>query len=317
MSQPLKSATKVRLPSLNALRAFEAVARLGSVSLAGGELSVSPGAVSRHIKGLESDLGIAILKRNGRGVRLTTDGKSLRNNLQPAFSMISSAVGQIRRDPRRRTLLVVAPPVFVTNWLIPRLDRFSRQVPKVDIVIADRLGECSAKLTEADMVVDWGDFESTVDVVAERLTYEEVFPVCVPSICPNGTLAGATLLHRHALPKGFEFPDWPAFLSAVGLEGRVGIDSHAGLHLSVGMILNAAGKGKGMALAIPTVAHDHLVSGRLVRPIVETMQIDMGYWLLRPRAASDRPEVEAFRAWLLDELAGSVGLSKRTRNRDV
>ena len=77
----------VRLPSLNALRAFEAVARLGSVSLAGVELSVTPGAVSRHIKELENDLGVTTLERDGRGVRLTVDGKRLRNNLKPAFEM--------------------------------------------------------------------------------------------------------------------------------------------------------------------------------------------------------------------------------------
>ena len=296
-----------RLPSLNALRAFEAVARLGSVSLAGGELSVTPGAVSRHIKELENDLGVTILERDGRGVRLTAEGKHLKNSLYPAFDMINKAVLRMRRDPRRRTLLVMTVPLFATSWLIPRLDKFRKQTPKIDIIVAERFTD--ADMGEADIVIEWGAFDGMADVIAERLTHEVVFPVCRPSVCPNRTLAGATLLHRHSFPNRYDFPDWQAFLAAVGLEGLAGagVDAQPSISVSGGLVMNAARDGMGVALANTTIAYDDLASGRLVRPVDETMEIDIGYWLMTPRAVSKRSEVAAFRAWLLDELASSVG----------
>ena len=296
-----------RLPSLNALRAFEAVARLGSISLAGSELSVTPGAISRHIKELESDLGVSMLERDGRGVRLTGDGSHLKNGLYPAFDMINRAILRMRRDPRRKRLLVMAVPLFAESWLMPRLSRFNRLAPKIDIVVADRF--CEATAADVDIVIEWGAFESVADVEAERLTHEHVFPVCSPKICPNRTLAGATLVHRHSFPNRYDFPDWPAFLDAVGLESAEGLYPHAGISVSGGLVMGAARCGMGVALANTTIAHDDLVAGRLVRPVPHSMETEIGYWLLIPKAVKERSEVKAFRAWLLDELAGSFGQS--------
>lgn len=294
-----------RLPSLNALRAFEAVARLGSVSLAGGELSVTPGAVSRHIKELENYLGVSILERVGRGLRLTPDGTNLKNGLYPAFEMINRAVLRTRRDPRRRRLLIAVVPLFASSWLMPRLERFGRQVPKVDVVVADRFGEVA--VADADIVIEWGAFKSMAEVDAERLTQELVFPVCNPEVCPNRTLAGATLVHRHSFPNRYDFPDWSTFLRAVGLETLEGVDPRAGTSVSGGLIMEAARSGIGVVLANTTIAHDDLSAGRLVCPVSQTMETDIGYWLLIPKAEKERSEVKDFRAWLLDELAGSVG----------
>ena len=294
-----------RLPSLNALRAFEAVARLGSISLAGGELSVTPGAVSRHIKELESDLGVSILYREGRGVRLTSEGKHLKSSLYPAFDMINRAVLHMRRDPRRKKLVVLVVPLFASSWLIPRLERFSRQAPKVDVIVVDRF--CESLPAHADIVIEWGAFEGVADVDAERLTQETVFPVCAPDVCPNRTLGGATLLHRHSFPSRYDFPSWPTFLGATGLEPVEGLDLSAGVSVSGGMIMDAARSGAGVALANTTIAHDDLASGRLVRPVSHAMETDIGYWLLIPKAVKERNEVKAFRGWLLDELAGSAG----------
>lgn len=296
-----------RLPSLNALRAFEAVARLSSISLAGGELSVSPGAISRHIKELERDLGVSILERDGRGVRLTADGNHLKNGLYPAFNMINRAVLDMRRDPRRKRLLVMVVPVFAESWLMPRLKRFSRLAPKIDVILADRFSE--GVTADADIVIEWGAVEGVTNMEAERLTHERVFPVCVPEICPNSTLAGAPLVHRHGFPNRYDFPDWSAFLKAVGLDPLEGPNLHAGISVSGGLVMAAARSGMGVALANTTIAHDDLASRRLVRPIPHVMETDVGYWMLTPEAAGERSEVKAFRAWLLEELAISFSQS--------
>ena len=133
--------------------------------------------------------------------------------------------------------------------------------------------------------------------------HELSLPVCSPKICPNRTLAGATLVHRHS------FPDWPVFLDAVGLESVEGLDPHAGISVSGSLVMGAARCGMGVALANTTIAHDDLAAGRLVRPVPLTMETETGYWLLIPNAVKERSEVKAFRTWLLDELAGSFGQS--------
>ena len=194
-------------------------------------------------------------------------------------------------------------PVFAESWLMPRLRRFNRLAPKIDIVLADGFHE--GTVADVDIVIEWGAFESVADVEAERLTNERVFPVCCPKICPNFTLADATLVHRHNFPNRYDFPDWPVFLQSVGLESVEGLDPHAGTSVSGGLVMHAARSGLGVALANTTIAHDDLVAGRLVRPVPHSMETEVGYWLLIPNAVKERSEVKAFRAWLLDELAGS------------
>ena len=116
-------------------------------------------------------------------------------------------------------------------------------------------------------------------------------------------------MHRHSFPNRYDFPDWPVFLDAVGLGSVEGLDSHAGVSVSGGLVMGAARSGIGVALANTTIAHDDLAAGRLVRPVPHTMETEIGYWMLIPNAVKERSEVKAFRAWLLDELAGSFDQS--------
>ena len=289
-----------RRPSLGSLRAFDAVARLGSVKLAGNELSVTPGAVSRRIKELESDFGVSFLERDGRGVRLTCDGERLRRGLCPAFKIISKTISNMHVDQHRRKLVLETAPVFATRWLLPRIDRFKRQHPKLEVILSNRFVEANA--VDADIVIDWGQPATTTG--GERLTQEFIFPVCNPSICHNRTLAGAILLHRHQFPSRYDFPEWSNFLTSVGLKVA---DPRAGVHVDAALIMDAACSGTGVALANSTIAHDDLQLGRLVRPVDETLHSNVGYCMWIHRAASHRTEVQAFRTWLLDELASSVG----------
>lgn len=294
-----------RLPSLNALRAFEAVARLGSVSLAGGELSVTPGAISRQIRELETDLGVRILERSGRGIRLTDNARELNAGLQPGFEQIRQAVRRSRRTGQRPTLHLDVVPLFASSWLMCRLKRCRERLPGVDIVVSDRFDEPRAGAA-ADMTIEWGMFDDTADTLAERLTREHVFPVCGPGVCTEGSLAGATLLHRHGFPSRYDFPDWPSFAGAAGLQDLGGADLDAGPRVSGGLVMDAVREHMGVALVNHTIAHDDLVSGRLVRPVAHALETDLGYWLLTSRAARERPEAKAFRTWLREEIADTA-----------
>lgn len=292
-------------PSLKALRALEAVGRLGTLGLAARELKVTAGAVGYQIKELERDLGIVVLERHGRHAHLTAHGDRLVRDLRPALDRIRGAVQRTRKNIRRRRLLVASLPLFATCWLFSRLERFKRQLPKVDIIVEDRF--IDGPVADADIAIEWGTSCAIDNVTAERLTHELVLPVCSQSVCANGPLSGATLLHRHHLSDRYDFPDWESFLGAVGLAAREGIASQAGNSVGEGLIMNAARASLGVALVNATVAHDDLQSGNLVRPVDEAMEINAGYWLLIPKSVRRQTEVRAFREWLLEELASSAG----------
>ena len=129
--------------------------------------------------------------------------------------------------------------------------------------------------------------------------------MCSPRTHTNGSLAGTPLLHYEDTPYSWHWPDWPTFLAAVGIDGID--DATKGPRFSRGLILNAVREGKGVALTCTSVANDDLAAGHLVRPVTERMTTDNGYWLLTPRDKLDRPEIMAFRAWLLDEIATRLG----------
>ena len=292
------------LPSLNALRAFDSVARLRSVTAAAAELSVTPSAVSRQISNLEEEIGIALLKREGRGVCLTADGRRLESGLADAFTQITSAVERLRQPSRGDRLRIIIPPMFASAWLLPRLDRFRASKPETDVILIDK-DEQTEVASAADLVIAWGRFEDNAETIAEQLTkQEEMFPICRQHVCPGGSLTGATLLDREAVGNAWSWTEWTAFLAAVGRDDSGVVE---GPRLAAGLLLDVTRQGKGVRLANTTVAHDDIAAGRLVRPIVESMATDDSYWLLTSRTKRNRPEIAAFRGWLLDELAACFG----------
>jgi len=294
-----------RLPSLNALRAFEAVARLGSVTAAAEELHVTSGAVSRQIKLLEDDLGTILLERDGRGIRITAAGKRCWIGLQPAFAQIVATVEGMRTQSRHNDLVLSVEPVFAATWLLPRLDRFREHAPQTDVTIDASTRRTELARMNADLVIDYGRLGDIEGGHAEKLMDEEIFPVCSPKVAlrldRDAPLQGATLLHYDAAPRSWDWPDWAAYLDAVGIalpEAQRGPRFVAGT-----LVMDAARQGQGIALATTSTAHDDLAAGSLVRPLPECLATDCGYWLLRPAQRAARRDITAFRIWLLAEAA--------------
>ena len=288
------------LPSLTAMLAFVTVARAGSVAAAAAALYVTPSAVSRQTRLLEQDLGVTLLERDGRGVRLTVAGERLRQGLDPAFAQIAETVNRVRRTSDRGTVVIRVPPIFAVSWLVPRLERFNGRAPGANVVVHDIVTEQTPP--DSALSIEWGRLDGAPD--AEKLGAVEFFPVCSPQLAGNGSLAGVTLLHHERLPKDWGYADWPTFLEAAGIGG---IDAAAGPRFSQTLIFEAARDGLGAAISDTTLAHDDLAAGRLVRPIAASLPSDDAYWLLTPAALRDRPDVMAFRAWLLDECAACFG----------
>ena len=293
--------------SLNALRAFDALARIGSVAGAAGELNVTSGAVSRHVSALSEELGVDLVERNGRGLRLTAAGQGLAQRLKPAFDEIEKAVS-LTRSPAavRGTVSLSVAMMFAREWLVPRLHGFAGG--EVELVSCDDPGAIGRPEGESDLVITWGQRPDGGEYTAEKLGEEEAFPVCTPAlgrrIEERGGFAGVSLLHYADIPSGRDWPTWPEFLERAGLDGAgAGPD----IRLGRGSIMAAARAGQGLALANTTLAHDGLAAGRLVRAGAASVAVGGGYWLLTPLSRPVRPEVAAFRDWLRSEYSACFG----------
>jgi len=307
-----------QLPGLNALRAFEAVARHRSFSRAADELGVTAAAVSHQVKTLEARLGLTLLQRTSRSVLATPAGESLRLAVGAALDGIVAALQRLKPETLARRLEVSSSPSFTSKWLVPRLERFTRSRPDAEVRI-----DVSSDL--ADLAGEGMDFAIRFGVgrypglIAERLFEESLFPVCSPRLLQGEPplrrpedLRRHTLLHYEWIAEGDSWPDWRSWLLAAGVEG---IDTIRGLHFSqTTLALQAALEGQGVALGDSTLVADDLAAGRLVQPFALAIKgpPQFAYHLVYREATLERPLARAFRDWLVAEAAASRNRSKAT-----
>ena len=259
-----------RLPSLTALRAFDAAARHLSFTQAAAELFVTPAAISHQIKTLEGDLEAPLFVRKSRSLTLTEAGRVLAPAARDAFQGLAVAARQVRALGTDRPLTVSVAPSFGAKWLIPRLGRFRRRVSGTDI----RIDASPTLLDYAESGVDIGiryGGGNYPGLVAERLLGDEVFPVCSPQLLAEGPpLEKPADLTRHVLlhddmARWFDpaAPDWPNWLAAAGVaESAAG---HGEFFSQSTLAYQAAIEGQGVLLAKRALVGDDLAAGRLVR----------------------------------------------------
>lgn len=302
----------MRLPSLNALRAFEATARLGSLSKAAEELFVTPGAVSHQIKALEEDLGTQLLQREGRAVRPSEAGEAGLPALRRGFEALAEGSAAIRRHTEQAgsTLTVSAAPSFVSSWLIPRLDRFWARHPEVDIRIDTKWTLTDFARDEVDLAIRFGSggYEGLYEC---PLFPEEVFPVCSPRLAtpekPLDTPADLrhhVLLHIDGHTTFSEWPCWTMWLKAAGVEDQVDAKRGSRFYIS-DFAYQAAMRGNGVTLGSMPLVQNHLEEGRLIRPFDLSVAPPLGYHVVCPEAHAQGPLVRTFIDWLLAEAEAS------------
>jgi LysR family transcriptional regulator, glycine cleavage system transcriptional activator len=292
-----------RLPSLNALRAFEAVSRHGSIAHAAEELNVTAGAVSRMVKGLEDDLAIRLLDRDGRGIVLTQAAQDMAPQLQASFEQMRAAVSSLRRTSGERALSVAVEPVFASAWLVSRLDRFRQIAPSIDIRIDATHSEPDLSDSAIDIALGYGPADDS-DRDQVKLIDEQIFAVCSPeALNRHGQIksledfANHTLLHYEDSPESWLWPSWQRWLEELGVTD---VDASRGLHMVAGQaIMEAARSGQGVALANTSIARDDLATGRLVQPYPASIKTDAGYVLTTRKDDRERADIAAFRDWLV------------------
>lgn len=293
-----------RLPSLNALRAFEAAARTGSVTAAARQLAVTPGAVSHQIKLLEEDLGLRLLERNGRSVAPTVAGRAGLASLTLAFEQLRAGIEAMRRAAHPSTLVVSVAPSFASAWLLPRLDRYWAREPEVDVRVETKWGLTDFRIDSIDLAIRFGA-GGYPGLFERQLLDEEYFPVCAPELADSlsvpADLAEHMLIHIDA-DNWADYPTWRMWLRAAGVEDRV--DFERGPHFLISeLALKAARDGQGVTLGSTALVSDDLRRGRLVRPFPLSVVAPLGYHVVAPKRNLERPLVKGFIDWLLEEAA--------------
>lgn len=309
MTEPNDLEAARRLPPLNALRVFEAAARLSSFAQAAEELSVTPGAVSQQIRILENHAGAPLFIRQGRRVVLTELGRTLDPVVRDGFNAMRRAADLIYGPAMRRSLTVSVPPSFAVKWLVPRMSRFSQAHPEIEVWISADMQPSDVAGGRADVAVRYG-LGHYPDVRTRRLADAGVIPVCSPTLM-QGThplrrpadLAHHTLIHLRRSQLEEPRPDWAAWLASRKVKG---VDAAAGpAYDQTLMTIEAAAHGRGVALAPKAFVADDLASGRLIAPFADGyLATNLGYHVLtRKTGVSDH--AQTFVRWLLDEKTAS------------
>ena len=298
----------VRLPPLNALRAFEAAARHLSFKKAADELNVTPAAISHQIKGLEADLGTPLFRRLNRALLLTDAGQLLLPDLRDGFQSFQRAMDKLRARSTENVLTVATAPSFAAKWLVPRLDRFSRAHPELDVRLSASMQIVDYEAEGVDIGIRYGcgDYPG---MVVERLLTDTAFPVCSPRLLDGehplrapADLRHYSLLHDDSWQLSYEsFPTWAMWLAAAGVEG---IDATRGTRFNMTSdVINAAIEGGGVALGRSSMVEGDMRAGRLVRPFELGVPVAFAFYVVHRKAGSLKPKVAAFRDWLFEEAA--------------
>ena len=288
-----------RLPSLNALKAFEAAARLESFTEAAGELFVTHAAVSRHVRDLEEWLGTELFIRTGRGVQPTEAGRRFVSRLTPLFDQMADATREAAAVGDVRQLKVTVEPAVASRWLVPRLGRFNDLHPDIELAIDPTTEFADFRSGEADVGIRYGA-GNWPDVEAVKLTDALIFPVCAPKLIRERTsvtpadLADYNLLHESRKQW------WADWLAAAGVTG---VEDWRGTLFQNHLAIEAAEAGQGFALGDQLLCTDALAEGWLVRPFAFDIKDHWHYWIVRGKGQKETPPVRAFREWLMGEIA--------------
>lgn len=287
----------MRLPPLNALRAFEAAARHGGFIDAADELHVTRGAISRHVKSLEDHLGVTLFRRHARGVELNEAGKALLPVLTDAFHRIADGVERI--SSVRADLRIICPPATSIRWLMPRIGEFRDSHPDYRVQITTdyymRAGFDTSAFNLGISVEFWQN--RTSETRMQPLVPLVITPACSPEMAEKlrspADLASVQLLHeRH------ERSDWKYWLSAFEVPG-VDVSTGDVFH-NLDMATKAAEIGMGVVMADLLLCRDELASGRLVIPFPDMMcDTPVGRFALLGTADDwESPAIRDFRGWI-------------------
>jgi LysR family transcriptional regulator, glycine cleavage system transcriptional activator len=293
-----------RLPSLTALRAFEAAARHLSFARAAEELHVTPAAISQHVKQLEDYLGRPLFRR-GKSLALSNSAAEAVGLVTEAFDRLERAVERLRVGHDDGPLVVSTPPTFASRWLVSRLDDFQSRYPEIELRLHATRRLVDFALEDVDMAVRFGSGPYG-GLHVDRLMPEAIVPVAAPALAAKvklpADLAGCTLLQDDSQDWDPTFPDWDTWLASLD----VPVDKALRVrHLGdSNLVIEAAVSGLGVGLVWSSLVADAVRAGRLVQLLGKSLATDHGYHLVTLPNRLEVPKIAAFRTWMLEQAKG-------------
>ena len=275
------------LPPLNALRAFEATARLNSVSQAAQLLHVTHGAVSRQLKVLEEHLGVSLFVKDGRGLKLTDAGVRLRDASSEAFERLRDVCAELTQRGADAPFVLGCSGSLLARWFIPRLGRLNADLPDLRLHLSAGEGDLDPRRPGLDALLVFAEPPWPADMQVYELASERIGPVLSPRFAgfehlrqaPASELLEQPLLHTTSRPQA-----WPSWARQHGIEPGALKLGQGFEHLYY--LLEAAVAGLGVAIAPEPLVAEDLRAGRLVAPwgFSET-PAHLALWL--PKRAAD------------------------------
>jgi LysR family transcriptional regulator, glycine cleavage system transcriptional activator len=291
------------LPPLNAVRAFESAARLGSFKDAASELGVTHGAISQQVRLLEEWLGPpALFRRLSRRVVLTPSGVAVLAELGPALDRIATAVHQHRgrrAASPAAVLRVNALATFSLRWLLPRLTLFRAERPDIEVRLTSSNDPLDALPEPFDVVIRGGP-DIFHGFASRLLLSERRLPVCKPSLVSELLLRDVADLSQHTLLHVTTMPRlWRDWLAAAGHAGLEPASSLTFDHFY--LTIQAAIDGLGVAMGPTALVADDLAAGRLVTPFPAVSLPARSYFVYLPEAHHADPFITVFCDWLEEQ----------------
>ncbi len=290
-----------RLPTLNALRAFEVAARHMSFKNAADELCITPTAISHRIRSLEDWLGVKLFNRLTRSLELTKEGAAYAKLVHEGFEILARASDELRKSSEGGDLVVSTTMSFASNWLTPRLASFYEEDEELSVRIegSDLVVDLNRSNVDIAIRMGEGDYEG---LHSEMLFPDLVTPVCTPELAagmstPNDLLDIPRIEYRWP---GFSEtdPSWEKWFRVAGVStGQLDpVPSFSEEH----MVLNQALAGRGVALVGMVAAADSILAGKLVRPFQVGLEDRAYYFVCLPNELGRR-KIRSFYDWIKDE----------------
>jgi len=292
--------TSRRKPSFNALHAFEATARHGSVTLAANELCVTPSAVTHQVRKLEEYLGVSLISFANGKLRLSDQASNMLPGVANGFSQIATAVKLLDGLPEHITLTVASRSFFAAQWLAPRLHRFWERHPEIGLRMNYSNEPVDVLDSNVDISIEWANSSRP------NLHCEVLFPGFLSPICSSSLLEADHKLSQpadlafHTLLRESENDYWNDWLDVAGVPDLHILNS---IYLDDGTIRQQmAIKGKGIEMTCPRLlTPDMLSEGNLILPF-EDIQLEGYFFVICNPSEQLSPKIKAFRDWLFDEL---------------
>jgi DNA-binding transcriptional LysR family regulator len=298
------------LPPLDLLRGFESAARHLSFTRAGAELFVTQSAVSRQIQALEEFVGVPLFERRHKALVLTEAGQAYYRVVAAALEQVREATRKLKDARRGHVLTVTTTVSFASTWLVPRLARFRREHPGVDVRITATHEVVDLEREGIDLAVR-DCAENSPPAGSIKLVGEHLAAMCSPSYAKEARARKRPLnrpedLRHHVVlnlhdPTGrWPWLSWARWLEAAGVqeltpEGTLHFDQYD-------QIINAAVHGQGVALARMTLTQEYREAKQLVVLFGRSQRLARAYHAVVARGAAERPEVKQFIDWMRREI---------------